>query len=129
MGSGFADGRWCLQCLALASPRTGPRALSAAQSEPHRSATLRSSPTRTRERPLRALILFWCDPAAIALTMAASAQRSTPERREAQLGSGTERENLHGAAKGKGTSGSNREAESTDAPARGAPPRSGDEAG
>jgi hypothetical protein len=85
--------------------------------------------TDPRTRPLRALILFWCDPAAIALTMAASAQRSTPERREAQLGSGTERENLHGAAKGKGTSGSNREAESTDAPARGAPPRSGDEAG
>jgi hypothetical protein len=30
-----------------------------------------------------------------------------------------ERENLHGDAKGKGTSGSNREAESTDAPVRG----------
>ena len=30
-----------------------------------------------------------------------------------------ERENLDGDAKGKGTSGSNREAESTDAPARG----------
>jgi len=29
-----------------------------------------------------------------------------------------ERENLHGDAKGKGTSGSNREAERTDAPAR-----------
>ncbi len=39
--------------------------------------------------------------------------------REAQPGSGTERENLHGDAKGKGTSGSNRETESTDAPARG----------
>jgi|SRR5712671_476792 len=39
-------------------------------------------------------------------------------RREAQPGSGTERENLHGDAKGKGTSGSNREAESTDAPVR-----------
>jgi hypothetical protein len=45
-------------------------------------------------------------------------------RRESQLGSGTERENLHGDAKGKGASGSNREAESTDAPARGALPRS-----
>src|SRR5580704_1778730 len=39
-------------------------------------------------------------------------------RREAQPGSCMERENLHGDAKGKGTSGSNREAESTDAPAR-----------
>src|SRR5271166_2464328 len=40
-------------------------------------------------------------------------------RREAQLGSCTERENLAGDAKGKGTSGSRREAESTDAPGRG----------
>src|SRR5207244_5986383 len=39
-------------------------------------------------------------------------------RREAQPGSCMERENLDGDAKGKGTSGSNREAESTDAPAR-----------
>ena len=30
-----------------------------------------------------------------------------------------ERENLHGNAKGKGTSGANREAESTDVPVRG----------
>jgi len=50
---------------------------------------------------------------------------SLPERhpacrqREAQPGSGTERENLTGDAKGEGTSGSNREAESTDAPGRG----------
>ena len=36
----------------------------------------------------------------------------------------TERENLAGDAKGKGTSGSNREAESTDAPERGGLPRS-----
>src|SRR6478736_4818788 len=50
-------------------------------------------------------------------------------RREAQSGSGTERENLAGDAKGKGTSGSNREAESTDAPERGGLPRSSDEAG
>jgi hypothetical protein len=35
-----------------------------------------------------------------------------------------ERENLHGDAKGKGTSSSNCEAESTDAPAMGALPRS-----
>ena len=41
----------------------------------------------------------------------------------------TERENLTGDAKGKGTSGSNREAESTDAPERGGLPRSSDEAG
>jgi hypothetical protein len=50
-------------------------------------------------------------------------------RREAQSGSWTERENLAGDAKGKGTSGSNREAESTDAPERGGLPRSSDEAG
>jgi hypothetical protein len=50
-------------------------------------------------------------------------------RREAQSGSRRERENLHGDAKGKGTSGYNREAESTDAPARGALPRSSYEAG
>src|SRR5580692_10326631 len=50
-------------------------------------------------------------------------------RREAQTGSCTERENLDGDAKGKGTSGSNREAESTDAPARGGLLRSSDEAG
>src|SRR5258705_3893639 len=45
-------------------------------------------------------------------------------RREAQPGSCTERENLAGDAKGKGASGSNREAESTDAPERGGLPRS-----
>src|SRR6266849_2453524 len=41
----------------------------------------------------------------------------------------TERENLAGDAKGKSASGSNREAESTDAPERGGRPRSSDEAG
>ena len=50
-------------------------------------------------------------------------------RREAQSGSCAERENLAGDAKGKGTSGSNREAESTDAPERGGLPHSSDEAG
>ena len=40
-------------------------------------------------------------------------------RREAQPGSCKERENLAGDAKGKGSSGSNRKAESTDAPERG----------
>src|SRR5713226_9771091 len=50
-------------------------------------------------------------------------------RREAQSGSCTERENLHGDAKGKGASGSNREAESNDAPVRGGLPRSSVEAG
>src|SRR6266581_7979058 len=50
-------------------------------------------------------------------------------RREAQPGSCTERENLIGDAKGKGASGSNREAESTDAPERGGLLRSSDEAG
>src|ERR1700731_74677 len=50
-------------------------------------------------------------------------------RREAQSGSCMERENLAGDAKGKGTSGSNHEAESTDAPERGGLPRSSVEAG
>src|SRR6516165_8084922 len=49
-------------------------------------------------------------------------------RREARLGSCTERENLHGDAKGEGTSGANREAERTDAPVRGGLLRSSDEA-
>src|SRR6266496_1089136 len=48
-------------------------------------------------------------------------------RREAQSGSCTERENLAGDAKGKSTSGYDREAESTDAPERGGLPRSSDE--
>ena len=50
-------------------------------------------------------------------------------QREARPGSCMERENLAGDAKGKGASGSNREAESTDAPERGGLPRSSDEAG
>ena len=50
-------------------------------------------------------------------------------RREAQSGSCAERENLAGDAKGKGTSGSNREAESTDAPVRGGLLRISGEAG
>src|SRR6266498_869745 len=50
-------------------------------------------------------------------------------RREARPGFRTERENLHGDAKGKGTSGANREAESTDAPIRGGLLRSSEEAG
>ena len=49
-------------------------------------------------------------------------------RREPRLGSRAERQNLAGDGKGKGTSGSNREAESTDAPARGGLPRSSNEA-
>src|SRR5215475_13655071 len=50
-------------------------------------------------------------------------------RREAQPGSCMERENLAGDAKGKATSGSNSEAESTDAPSRGGLLRSSDESG
>ena len=50
-------------------------------------------------------------------------------RREARPGSCTERENLHGDVKGKGTSGANREANSTDAPVRGGLLRSSEEAG
>ena len=50
-------------------------------------------------------------------------------RRDSHLGFRTELENLAGDAKGKGTSGANREAESTDAPERGGLPRSSDEAG
>ena len=49
-------------------------------------------------------------------------------RREAQPGSCKERENLAGDAKGKGPSGANRKAESTDAPERGGLLRSSDEA-
>src|SRR5262249_61278063 len=48
-------------------------------------------------------------------------------RREARLGSSTERENLAGDVKAKGASGSNREAESTDAPERGGLPHISDE--
>src|SRR3979490_2033929 len=50
-------------------------------------------------------------------------------KREARPGCRMERENLASDAKGKGASGSNREAESTDAPERGGLPRSSDEAG
>ena len=56
-------------------------------------------------------------------------RRPACRRREARSGSGRERENLAGDAKGKGTSGANREAESTDAPARGGLLRSSKEAG
>ena len=55
-------------------------------------------------------------------------RHSACRRREAQPGSCKERENLAGDAKGKGTSGSNRKAESTDAPERGGLLRSSDEA-
>lgn len=48
-------------------------------------------------------------------------------RRDSHSGSHMERENLLGDAKGKGTSGNNREAESTDASGRGGPSRSSDE--
>src|SRR5262249_4377 len=50
-------------------------------------------------------------------------------RREPRLGSRAERENLAGDGKGKGTSGSNREAESTDAPPTGGLLPSSKEAG
>src|SRR5260221_2824007 len=50
-------------------------------------------------------------------------------RREPRPGFRTERENLDGDGKGKGTSGANREAESTDAPARGRLLCSSDESG
>src|SRR6202171_865099 len=50
-------------------------------------------------------------------------------RREARPGSCMERENLAGDVRGKGASGSNREAESTDAPERGGLPCSSAEAG
>jgi hypothetical protein len=49
-------------------------------------------------------------------------------RREAQPGSCKERENLAGDAKGKGPSGANRKAESTDVPERGGLLRSSEEA-
>src|SRR5467141_1389236 len=49
---------------------------------------------------------------------------SSAAGRQCRWSTCTERENLAGDAKGKGTSGSNREAESTDAPERGGLPRS-----
>jgi hypothetical protein len=49
--------------------------------------------------------------------------------RDSHSGFCTELENLTGDAKGKGASGYNREAESTDAPVRGGLLRSSDEAG
>ena len=50
-------------------------------------------------------------------------------RRDSHSGFRTELENLADDAKGKGASGRNREAESTDAPVRGGLLRSSDEAG
>ena len=50
-------------------------------------------------------------------------------RRDSHSGFRTELENLAGDAKGKGASGANREAESTDAPERGGLLRISDEAG
>ena len=50
-------------------------------------------------------------------------------RRDSHPGSHMERENLLGDAKGEGTSGNNREAESTDASGRGGPSCGSDEAG
>ena len=50
-------------------------------------------------------------------------------RRDSHSGFRTERENLAGDAKGKDTSGYNREVESTDAPERDGLPRSSDEVG
>ena len=55
-------------------------------------------------------------------------QHPACRRREAQPGSCKERENLTGDAKGKGASGSNRKAESTDAPERDGLLRSSEEA-
>src|SRR4030088_1215034 len=56
-------------------------------------------------------------------------QHPAGRQREARPGCRMEREKLSGDAKGKGASGSNREAESTDAPGRGGLLRSSDEAG
>src|SRR6516165_10875701 len=75
----------------------------------------------------------WCQNRGLTRTSSGDVLR-LPERhpacrrREAQPGSCTERENLNGDAKGKDTSGSNREAESTDAPVRGGLLRISDEA-
>ena len=51
------------------------------------------------------------------LNLARKSHNSATARSSTRLR--TERENLHGDAKGKGTSGTNREAENTDAPVRG----------
>jgi hypothetical protein len=58
-----------------------------------------------------------------------SMRRPVWRRRDSHSGFRMERENLAGDGKGKGASGSNREAESTDAPERGGLPRSSNEAG
>ena len=58
-----------------------------------------------------------------------SMRRPVWRRRDSHSGFRTELENLIGDVKRKGTSGSNREAESTDAPARGGLLHSSDEAG
>ena len=58
-----------------------------------------------------------------------SMRRPVWRRRDSHSGFRTERENLAGDAKGISTSGSNREAESTDAPERDGLPRISDEAG
>jgi hypothetical protein len=68
-----------------------------------------------------------------AFGISSGADLMLPERhpacrwREAQPGFCMERENLAGDDKGKGASGDNREAESTDASERGGLPRSSDE--
>ena len=56
-------------------------------------------------------------------------RRPVYRRRDSHSGSLTELGNLAGDAKGKGTSGENCEAESTDAPARGGLLRISEEAG
>ena len=63
----------------------------------------------------------------MAATYLLAARCPVCRRRDSHLGSCVELGNLAGDAKGKGTSGYNREAESTDASVRGGPPRSSDE--
>jgi len=90
-----------------------------------------TAPTKLRQTSPMALPLSLRKSAGISLGDALRLPKRHPacRRREAQSGSCTERENLAGDAKGKGASGSNREAESTDAPERGGLPCSSDEAG
>ena len=63
------------------------------------------------------------------MTYLLSMWRPVWRRRDSHSGFRTELENLSGDAKGKGTSGTNLEAESTEAPVRGGLLRSSGEAG
>ena len=73
--------------------------------------------------------LHHCFGKSVAETYVLATRCPVYRRRDSRLGFRTELENLAGDAKGKGTSGENREADSTDVLGRGGLLRSSDEAG